>query len=246
MFSRKEPLMKVVSVVEGLAEDEEVQPRIANKFLPEWWKTMPNYLGVQNNDFNVKNRTTAKLCPSFAHWFNQGIIIPAWCDMTFRYDKTSDTYSWLMGGNGSPYSVEHHSNDQFLDYLQHNYQGRRANFIFALQCPWRIITKRGWSVYQLPLLYHFEYNWSVMPGIINTDITHEINQQILYFHENNEEVFIPKGTPLVQYIPFKREKIQFTFRDATPKDLRTLKFSWLKLRSKHKNGYISMMKNKGE
>jgi hypothetical protein len=239
---KKEPIVQILSTVEGLSEDEEVQPKVANKFLPSWWKSMPNYLGVESEDFQVKNRPTAKLCPSFAHWFNEGFIIPAWCDMTLRYDKKTDVYSWLAGGTGSIYSIEHHGNDQFLDHARHNFQGRTANFIFALQCPWRIVTKQGWSVYQLPLFFHFNHDWSVLPGIINTDVTHEINQQILYFGENNEEVFIPKGTPLVQYIPFQRERVNFSFRDATKKDFRTLKSSWLKLRSYHKNGYLRMRK----
>jgi hypothetical protein len=43
-----------------------------------------------------------------------------------------------------------------------------------------------------------------MPGVTDTDYFHVVNQQVLY-HGNGREVFIPRGTPLVQIIPFERK-----------------------------------------
>jgi hypothetical protein len=70
-----------------------------------------------------------------------------------------------------------------------------------------------------------------MPGVIDTDIYHEINQQVLY-HGNGQEVTIKKGDPFVMYIPFKREKNDYSIRYQTSQDIQTL------VNSKNKmNGY---------
>ena len=56
---------------------------------------------------------------------------------------------------------------------------------------------------QLPLFYHFNQEWSVLPGVIDTDIHTEVNQQVLY-HGDGKEITIKCGDPFVLYIPFKR------------------------------------------
>ena len=39
---------------------------------------------------------------------------------------------------------------------------------------------------------------------------------------DKKEIFIPRGTPLAQYIPFKREKTQYNIRYANKKDLKKI------------------------
>jgi hypothetical protein len=55
--------------------------------------------------------------------------------------------------------------------------------------------------------------------VIDTDIHHEINQQVVYYG-NNEKVTIDRGTPLAMYIPFKREKHKYKISSATDKDMK--------------------------
>lgn len=74
---------------------------------------------------------------------------------------------------------------------------------------------------QLPLTYHFDNQFSIMPGVIDTDMYYELNQQVLYFGDS-EDVVIPRGTPLVLYVPFKRESLDLEIRlqtNLTEKDL---------------------------
>jgi hypothetical protein len=75
--------------------------------------------------------------------------------------------------------------------------------MFKAMGPWRIITPHGWSVLQLPLFYHFNREWSVLPGVIDTDIHNEINQQVLY-HGSGRAITIKQGDPFVLYVPFQR------------------------------------------
>jgi hypothetical protein len=53
-----------------------------------------------------------------------------------------------------------------------------------------------------------------LPGVIRTDIHHELNQQVLY-HGGGKEVFIRRGEPFVQYIPYKRLQTDLLVSDMT-------------------------------
>ncbi len=188
MIFKKSDKIQFISTVEGLESIEECLPKPAKYFIPEWFKNIPNTIPM-----------TVKTCPSFPDYFSQGYIIPMWCDVKLRSD--GDGWNWQTASD--IFNWEIHSNDQLIDHKKTSFNGVEGQFIFKANCPWRIITPPGWSVLQLPLFYHFNKEWSVLPGIIDTDIYHEINQQVLY-HGNDKEVIIKNGEPFVLYIPFKR------------------------------------------
>lgn len=241
----KNPLMTIISVVPGIDIDPLVKPEASSRFLPDWWKHIPSNAQVPNESFAHLTSQTAKKCPSFAHWFSQGVILRAWCDISLKYNKEDNMFIWTAGKEGSPYRVDWHDNNQFIDHVEFNFQGQTAKFIFKLDCPWRIITPKGWSVYQLPLFYHFNKQWTILPGIIDTDVHHEINQQVAYFPEG-ETILIPKGTPLVQYIPFERKKNTFQVRYRSAEDAYLLESRWVQLRSKWRKGYLEAIKYEDE
>jgi hypothetical protein len=56
-----------------------------------------------------------------------------------------------------------------------------------------------------------------MPGIYDANIMTTEKLEIAYYGEG-KEIFIKKGTPLVQYIPYKKEKIDLVIRDFTNQD----------------------------
>jgi len=190
----------------GLESVEEVIPKPANKFLPDWWKNIPI---AKFNDGNVKN------CPSFPDFFSSGYVVPMWMDSLIKYEEKTEEWSTQSSTSLDNWTI--HPNHQFVDHVSPNVFGVNGNFVFKAVCPWKVITPKGWSVLQLPLFYHFNMEWSVLPGIIDTDVHHQINQQVLY-HGNGKEIFIPRGTPFAMYIPFKREKTKLVTRLFNDKD----------------------------
>jgi len=188
MFKNKSEKISFVSTVSGLESMEDCIPRPAKHFIPQWFKDIPT---------NEPN--TVKICPSFPDYFSQGYIIPMWSDVELESNGTS----WQWRTPSSKIKWDGHGNNQFLDHVPAKFNGIETQFVFKTVCPWRIITPPGWSVLQLPLFYHFNQEWSVLPGIIDTDIHSEINQQVLY-HGNGKPVVIKRGDPFVLYIPFKR------------------------------------------
>ena len=214
MFKKeKNPLITFCSTVPGLNSIEDIRPQPANKFIPDWWKGLPKHdlLGEV---------PTVRVCPSFPDFFSSGFVIPMWADVMLQYDDLTESWKWIAGRphSSNPFSVEVHPNTQFIDFVTPTAQGDPGSMVFKFISPWNLITPKGYSVLQLPMFYHFSNDFSVLPGIIHTDTHHELNQQILY-HGEGKEIFIRRGTPLVQYIPFKRSKYNITTRDSTVEDL---------------------------
>jgi hypothetical protein len=203
MFKKKSNNIQFISIINGIENIEECLPKPAKNFIPQWFKDIPSVAD-----------TSVKVCPSFPDYFSQGYVLPMWCDVKLK----NDGESWSWQTPDAVFSWSSHDNNQFLDYTKPNFNGIDANFVFKAECPWRVITPPGWSVLQLPLFYHFNKEWSVMPGIIDTDIHHEINQQVLY-HCNNKEIIIKRGDPFVLYIPFKRSnKLKHEIRYKNEED----------------------------
>lgn len=217
------PSIEFVSTVDGLSLIEDVLPKPANQFIPKWWKDLPNRHAVDDGT------VTAKHCPMFPDYFSTGYILPMWADTLLKYDEQSDHWQW-QAGRGSPFRWDIHGKPQLIDHVTPHAQGERGKFIFKAINPWRIITPKGYSVYQLPMFWEFNEDFTVLPGIRHTDILHQSTVQIL-FHSQKNEIFIPKGTPLVQYLLFKREETTLSIREATEADQRVFNAQDLRIRS---------------
>lgn len=210
-----------VSMIEGLESIDECLPKPAKHFIPQWFRDIPN---------SIPN--TVKICPSFPDYFSQGYVIPMWSDVKLKYDKESLEWQYEAPNNFSEFDLHH--NTQFTDYVLPSFKGVSGSAVFKARSPWRIITPPGWSVLQLPLFYHFNSDWSVLPGIIDTDIHNEVNQQILY-HGNDDSITINRGDPLALYIPFERKsKLEFDVRYQTQEDMKMFNSKDFQFRTKLK------------
>jgi hypothetical protein len=185
---------------------------------PEWWKKIKLDNGMYSSN--------VKACPSFPDYFSQGYIMPMWVDSIIRFDSTNDTWSWETADN--KFSWEMHKQEQFINHVKADFFGDIIKAVFKASCPWRIITPKGWSVYQIPLFFHYENEFTILPGVIDTDIYTQINQQVA-FTSKSIEVFIKRGDPFAQYIPFKREKLGLVVRDADSIEAAKLKANDLKI-----------------
>ena len=221
MFKRKneKPLIEFVSIVDGIELIEECRPVPAKNFIPSWWLNIPS------------SGHTIKKCPSFPDFFSQGFIMPMWMDSTLTLNEEDKT--WTANSSVDLPTWEAHYNDQFLDFTKQSFIGKEGKFVFKALSPWRIITPPGYSVMQLPLFYHFNGDYSILPGIIDTDILHEANQQIV-FHSDKKEIKIKRGDPFALYIPFKRTKYNLNVRKQNKKDKDKFAYSRLFIETKER------------
>jgi len=95
--------------------------------------------------------------------------------------------------------------------------------------PWTIKTPSGYSCLFLPPLNNADDRFSIIPGIVDTDIyPGEINFPIIVNGDKYPilETIIKMGTPFVQIIPFKREPWKMKIDNLDEKKLNKFKFKF--------------------
>lgn len=186
----------------NLNEETNIQP--AKNFIPKHWKDLPYY---ENNNYNLRGRfKTAKACPSFVEIFKEGYVIPAPCDIWLYTDN--EEWKWETASPIDFIKITNHTNNQYVNSISNT----NIKNIFKLDGIWNCITPKGYSVRQIPMIYHHNPDFYVMYGIIHTDKLHQINPQIAFISDK-KEIVIHKGTPLCYIVPFKREKFKLEIVD---------------------------------
>ena len=191
----KELEIEISTPYKFLLDIEETRPKPARLFTPDWWKEIPRTI-ESSNPFNA----TVKSCPSFIQMFSQGIVLPMWCDTILS--RQGSEFTWEVSNNN--FIWEFHSDWQLLDYVNvPQYQK-----VFKAVSPWYIKTPPGVSIYQFPMFFDFNQDWAIMPGVLNTDILHQLNQQLIYTSDK-DKVRINRGQAFVWYVPFIRTKFEY-------------------------------------
>jgi hypothetical protein len=200
MFKSEDNIIKFISLPPGLEERKEILPRKYKNFLPDWWTNIPN---------SSEEIKTVRNCPGISDLFSNIYVVPMWQNTSITFlpkEEISVTYEedafafpeWSL-----------HPNSQMIDHAEVFMGDRQVTHTLKIVSPWAIVTPKGYSVLQIPLFYSMNPDYTPMAGIVDTDIFHESNIPTM-LHSNNEMIYFKKGTPLVGYIPFKREKFQET------------------------------------
>jgi hypothetical protein len=221
----KKPKVEIWPLVDGL--EKVVPPVPANKHIPNWFKEVDQvFVTGETHD-----RGTVKHCPSFPEYFKTGFIMPMWCDL--KLNIREDGYDWETPDRA--FIVEEHKHPQYRDFLP-AHEKEQVKCVLKLLNPWRVKTPPGWSILQLPLYYHFSDLFEVVPGMIWTDIHHETNLQLKI--KKYGQHTIPRGTPLVHYIPYKRsENLPLDIGEMTRERERFSNINWWHVHTKFVNGY---------
>jgi hypothetical protein len=227
-----------VSTVPGLEKIEDCLPKPVSKYIPDWWKEMPTKQNVVDLDgFHKTGQPTAgnaKICPSFADYFSKGYIMPMWTDTIIYYDSKSDAYEWRT--SDSQFVWSQHHNDQYLKNVNHKFFGKKSYFVFKIECPWKVISEEKFLMYQLPTYFHFNDDYSVVPGVRDISVYPVMNIQFL-IHSDKKEIFIERGTPIAHFIPFKKEDISIDVRAANENDKKIIEKFQINSRTKFFSTY---------
>ena len=87
--------------------------------------------------------------------------------------------------------------------------------LFKLNSPWSIKTEKGWSCYFKKPPNNFGSDIEPLEGVVDTD-TYDlpVNFPSVWTGDKEGDFLIKKGTPLVQVIPFKRQKTTYAIGEA--------------------------------
>jgi hypothetical protein len=201
LFKEKKPNITFFTEVIGLKESSPIV--LSKHSFPDWYKNIK----IKNtSDFST---STIKKCPGFIDFTKYGYVVNMWCDFYLRiYNENGQKkYEWKTPDES--FRFETHSNEQFTDFIPEHAKNKTIMILKAI-CPWNVITDKGYSLYQFPMYYHYNDLFEVLPGVIHSDVYHNINQQMCIYKEG--EFIIKKGTPLAMYVPFKRTDYNLTMK----------------------------------
>lgn len=221
-----EPKIEFFTEVEALPEVVPVKP--GSRMMPNWWKQIP--ASPADSDPRI-DAGTVKVCPAFPEFYAAAYVVPAWCDFIFDFNDGNP-----RARTSAPdlFKLSFHTAGQFLSHAPAAVKSSVVT-VLKLDSPWCVRTSPGYSILQLPVFYEFEPRFTVMAGAIRSDRHHYIHQQIMI--HSRESFVVERGTPLAMYIPFKRERFDFSAREATPELVHAVRKSGLEIETKFRRGY---------
>jgi len=214
-------------------------PELARKNFPSWYLDHKNYLPDSNFEKkpveNLQTSATIKRCVPIMDILSSGYIIKTAVDIYVeqRYENGKQYPYFIYPDNNY---IKTHSRNQ-ADIGMKEMDG--LYFIPKRVSLWGIKTPRGYSCLFIPPVYR-DNIIKVLPGIVDTD-TYNISVEFPFILSDSKfEGLIPKGTPIVQVMPFKRD----SWRSKLSLDKKIFNSQSGKLKSVFFDGYRNMFWNK--
>lgn len=187
------------------------KPKPARHYVPNWFKNLPAF---ENDKFEPNplggNNGTAKLCVPLTDTFHMGYIQETWCDLYIKIDKDG---SLLYRQPSIPNMVSHRPSTG-INYGQFYYS---QEALWQLQ--WIPQLPEGFSILYTHPLNRFDLPFETISGIVDSDkFKFEADANHPFIIKKGFEGIIPKGTPMVQMIPFKRDEWQSVYLKHNKKD----------------------------
>ena len=185
------------------AELESVLPRPipAVLGLPEWFKAMPQ------KAFNpsVGGQTlTVKKCPPFIDAMTYGFLIPLAADLEVRDGE----FGWNFEVPEGFVSELSHSPIDFHDPSQivGTPFSDDDRFIIKFNCFWTIEAPPGYSLLCTHPVNRTDLPFTTLTGLVDCDRFHDHPLNFpARWHDTDFSGVLPKGTPIAQCLPVKRE-----------------------------------------
>lgn len=169
--------------------------------LPDWFKAMPQK--AFNPTMGAEGHTVKK-CPPFIDAMTYGFLIPLPVDLEVRDGE----FSWQFGVPKGFVSEYSHSPIGFHDASQ--VAGTPFfdddRFIIKFNNFWTIEAPQGYSVLITHPINRDDLPFTTLTGLVDCDTFHDtpINFPARW-HDTGFNGVLPKGTPVAQCVPVKRE-----------------------------------------
>lgn len=177
------------------------KPAPASTFIPNWYKDMESYIEGKKTPNGIgKGTGTIKRCMPVFDAIISGYIIILPADVMVSLKNGEQYFEWANFNLVSFHPVE-----------QAPSHPERKPYSYPKWInPWAIKTPKGYStMFVQPM--HRESVFTILPGIVDTDrYTAPVNFPFV-INDPKFEGLIPKGTPIAQVIPFKRDSFKMEF-----------------------------------
>jgi hypothetical protein len=210
------------------------QPQPASKLIPDWYKNMDSYLtdGKKPRGDGTTSATVKRCMPVFDA-INAGYIISSPADVYVRIKDGVQYFEWSFMG-----LIQFHPVEQAPDH-----PARKPHSYPKWMNHWAIRTPKGYSVMFVQPM-HRESVFTILPGIVDTDEYYAPVNFPFVINDPEFEGYIPKGTPIAQVIPFKRE--EWTMQFGGPKEIKEQSENIKTLETKFFDRYKTMFRKNKE
>ncbi len=174
------------------------KPVPAVQGLPDWFKAMPQ---KAFNTLLHADEQTVKRCPPFIDAMTYGFMIPLICDL-----KVEDgEFSWAFdppAGSALRSPIGFHDASQATGTPLHD----PDRFLIKFNNLWTIQAPPGYSLLFTHPVNRPELPFTTLTGLVDCDLYYDNYVHFpAHWHDLNFNGVLPKGTPVAQCIPVKRE-----------------------------------------
>lgn len=176
-------------------------PVPSKKEIPAWYKKSFKFKNNNMPSFDKNNysESTIKSCMPVLDSMSLGYIQKTWCDIYIEIIDEKIFYRWSSGPQIIYEREDWHKQLLPTPHAHHN-------TMLTWSRPWGIKTSKKYSCLFVHPFYHTDLPFTSMPGIIDTDKYHGSGERsVPFFIKKGFFGLIPKGTPMYQIIPIKRE-----------------------------------------
>lgn len=193
-------------------KDNETDPVPIGKTIPEWYRQAPRYYkdpaGNSYKDAEGNNIHSWKSCPVLYDGLETGYAFKTPCDLIFTRDELGIPHVKI-------------TDERFTNFVQERtpMPGFQVpwgydQFHFAWYGEWAVRLPAGYSALYIQPMNRYELPFQTTSGIIDSDNVNLFGT-VPFFLAKDFQGTLPKGTPFLQIIPFKREnwKSEYEYPD---------------------------------
>jgi hypothetical protein len=207
LFSFKKPKTKkiIFRVWDEWIQASNTDPIPASSVIPSWYKELPRFVNKSDVPIKALGRADLKTCSPFREAITYGylLVTPCEIEVTRMADGTPELY-W---NPEFPHQVAHARGD----VRDINNQGYGmavplgcSPYMFAWKPLFGIEVSKGYSVLLTHPLNRHELPFVLTSGIMDSDVWTTAGNAPFFIKEGFTGI-VPKGTPIAQVIPIKRD-----------------------------------------
>lgn len=189
-------------------------PVPANQGVPDWLKAMPS---KAYSTINLRDEETVKRCPPFIDAMTCGFLLPLMCDLRIENGEIAWDNDIPPGGTldypRSP--IGFHDPGQVTGTPLFDPE----RFFMKFHNLWAIEAPEGYAVFFTHPVNRFDLPFTTLSGLVDCDrYTDTWIHFPAHWHDRNFTGVLPKGTPIAQCIPVKRDSWVAQTSSFTPEE----------------------------
>lgn len=191
----------ITFTADGQIIDLLTPPLRASKKIPKWYKSLKPTTGKR--DKAGFPEPTAKKCMPVLDAMTTGYLLTTTADIHVitNHDCSVIKIQDMVYNNVLP-TVDRHGSAQVRSKDWPLFNQDPIKFLNY----WQITTRKGYSCYFCPPSNNFDAPFECISAVVDTDNYANLINFPAVWRQPNFDDLIPVGTPIVQIIPFKREK----------------------------------------